>query len=404
MAQSTTINELQELRPFPGAGRVPPPRSTFERRHRLARPDLFREAIEQLLAGLLPTEISAEEVRALAASYGVAPEDAYDASLQVWLTALNVFAIDDQRWPVKSEYLRALQEMLGLREEDVELARVQAVAPHFRALLRDVIADRALSEDERTRTMRLADELGIARDVATTAVERTARTLLDQTWHAVTGAGPLNADSVSRMRAAAAALGIEPTVGQEHVLRQAEASLAVAHARAEAERAVREGEAEERRRRAHADRERLSGWLARSSELPIVHAPPSIDLDVGESEVWTERAEWHELLVDQTDPFAGHRLVYQDQGELHITDRRLVFVGQRMLSTIRFSEVTTGVRYPDALRVGRRVDRDVFLLLEGREQVDLLADVLARLTAWPEPAVEPVSARTLATPRPSPKR
>lgn len=396
---------LQDLHPFEGKGRVPPSRTSFERRHRLARPDLFREALEQLLAGLSPSEISPEDVRVLAEGYGLDPYLAHDLALELWLAALDVFLGDDAGWPTKNAYLRALQAMLDLDDADVVPARVKAVAPRFKRALREVVADLVITGDERARMARLADDLGIPAGTARQAIDRTARTILDQIWVAVTDSGTLTADGVARMRAAAEALGVPPTPRQEAELRQAEATLAAAQARAEAERAYREQEAAERLRRLQADRERLAAWLSRpSAPPPAPGVPTPIELEAGETEVWTEPVEWHELVVDQTDPFAGPRLTFEDRGALHVTDRRLVFVGRRMLRTIRLADIGAGIQYPDALRICRRVDRDVFFLPEHDERVALLVGIVSRVAGWTAPSEESQPARALAAARPSPQR
>ena len=120
---------------------------------------------------------------------------------------------------------------------------------------------------------------------------------------------------------------------------------------------------------------------------PAASAPAAIALTAGEHAVWTESVEWHELRADPAAPFAGPQLTFQDRGVLHVTTRRLVFDGRRMLASIQVHDVTGGVRYPDALCVHRRLDRDVFLILEDVERVELLATVLAQVVAWPEPTV-----------------
>ena len=202
----------------------------------MARPDLLRASLEQLLAGFDPSEISQDDVRLLAESYGIDDEASYEIAMRLWLDALDVVRSIDAPWSAKHRYLRALQDTLDLDEADVEPARIGAVAPHFRRALADAIADRHLTAEERRRLSELATDLGIPAEMAQDAIDRTARTLLDTAWHTVLAGGRLTPDGAIGIRTTAAALGIDPTPAQETMLRYVEAAVAAARDRAEVER------------------------------------------------------------------------------------------------------------------------------------------------------------------------
>ncbi len=376
--------------PLTGDTHAPPERSRLERLRGIARPDLLRLALEQLLRGWEPVELSREDAADFNRMYGVGEQEARMLRAGLFEDVLQAFLADGALSPAERSYLEDLQRALDLEHGDVQGAYERLAAPHFRAALTAAIADGVVTAEERAALARLASDLHIPGDAAAQAVERTARTLLDRVWQAATASGRLPEHLAPRVREAAAALGITLAPEQERLVTTMEAQVAERRAHEERtrmererDRAEREREREEQDRRVAADRERMDEMLRQlraalgRSELPVVDA--KIRLSPGERCHCAQPAEWHEPRPDPIDRFAEPRLACLDRGVVYVTDRRIVFEGQRMMSVIRFSDISSIAHQPDGLQVGRRADPDVCLVMRPSERVAAVASVLAHV-------------------------
>lgn len=378
--------------PLAGDTRVPPERSRLERLRGIARPDLLRLALEQLLRGWHPSEVSSEEMAAYDRMYGVEARQAREIRTAIFADVLDVFLVDGALSPAEQGYLRDLQEALDLDPVDVQDVHERLGAPHFRAALTAAIADGAVTAEERADLARLASDLKIPGEVADRAVESTARRLLDRVWKAATASGRLPERLAPRVREAAEALGIPLAAEQEQVVRAIEACVAERRAQEERlrvqreqERAERERTAEERRRRAADERARTDRMLRdlqealSRSELPVLDAP--IRMNPGERCHCAQPADWHELQSNPADRFAAPGLALLDRGVIYVTDRRVVFEGKRMLSVIRFGDISSVTRHPDGLKIERRADPAIYLLMWPVARVVAVMGVLSHLSA-----------------------
>ena len=185
--------------------------------------------------------------------------------------------------------------MLGLKEADTATEQLLATAPRFRAALTAVIADGAITDEERRQLYQLAADLALPPGLARQAIEHTTRTMLDRLWLDVTARGELTEANVIRVRRAASALGVQPSVEQELRLAAVEIDAAKRCAFVEKEKAELTA--------------RLAG-VRRRKRLPV--EPTRASLRPGEVCHCEQPAEWQEPEVAPTDPFNGPQLVWLD--------------------------------------------------------------------------------------------
>ncbi|MGI8546889.1 MAG: AAA family ATPase, partial [Gemmatimonadaceae bacterium] len=338
------------------------------------RPDLARLAAERLLAARPPDTIPPLELARIEQSYGLSDAAAYTLRVDLWTDAVRTLLTDGVMSHEDRAYLSALQVLLGLDDDDVRRSHFRVAAPQFQAALAEAVAGRELTTVERTELERLAHDLGLPAEVAGEAITHTTQRLFDQVWHSISAAGQITESGAARLRTEASALDVQLTGEQGRLLDAVESDAAARRARDVEQRQHREAVAATEQQRL----ETLVAQVRAAPALPVI--APRIGLEPGELCHHVQQTEWCEMRVDPADRFAGPRMSHLDGGTLYVTNRRMLFDGMHMMATIRNVDVTDVVRFSDALQVCRAPDRDVYLAMEPSIAVQLIAQILERIT------------------------
>ena len=353
--------------PFAHA-RPPAPLGWLARLLRLANPGRGREAVEALLAGREPGDVTATDVSAALAAYNLHGRRARGVLREVWRQALLHLLADDALSDREADYLEALRTTLGLSGREAEEIERAVVHPRYRKALADVLADGEISQYEREGLATLRDRLRIPLDIERTLYTREAEQALRRTAEMATADERLSPDEHRQLEWLASHLGIPFALDD-------------------------------------ATRERLDRyallWRIENEDPPALNV--SVVLEPGEQCYFTGRASWYENWARRggTRPSAppvqltrGVRyrvgsaplpavdrapLTLIDEGTLYVTNRRIRLDGAKQTRSLRYKFVTGLQVYADAVVVERVTGKHPYLILDG--DVELAAAVVSGMMA-----------------------
>lgn len=358
--------------PFKATGPVPPERSRLEQLRRVARPDLVRAAIEQLLSWLQPTELAPDDFDALDLRYGLTPDAGRTLRLEIWREVLDRFCADRVYTPTENAYLTGLRDAFGLPTSTTEPLRMEAAAAQFRSEVAAVIVDHRITTEEREHLSTVAALLGLPLSEAQAAVENTARRMLANVrTRAVTGP-VISRAGIAWIRSAAANLGLTLSEPEERELADAEAHWARIDAVTAARVQERATEASRLRAAiAHIKRRRTIPTLGTSAPMfgsvPCHLSEPAL--------LWGWRPH-------PTNRFESGMPVLDDTGRVLLTANEWCFEGSRVIRRVPLKDLIGAVTHPDGLVLQRARDEDLRLGFDCPERALLTATALCRLRHW----------------------
>jgi hypothetical protein len=365
--------------PFP-APTAAPKRSMADRMRSKARPDLLEPSIAWWLRDQPPTQLSADEVRTIASDLGVSREQMRGELVAIWDRTRERLASAGLPVPVALGYLQALARGFGLGHQYPDAAREQLLSGAHRRVLLDAMQGPELTSGDRAAIARSAATLGISDGEA------------------------------ARLAAEAALDAVTPEI---------ERMLAVQRATDEEAQALFGRVAA------------LGGELPPDLHRQIVECVFLSRLDRGELPTATvtdttlpagERGHFGGACVwlEHRKERGEERLVVIDNGVLVITNKRLLFNGQKKTVTLKYSALL-GVNYGDSPAGGKllvlRRDRgrsphvhflDPKTLEICCKTIELILSGGAKIppsppaAAGPAPQVPPPPPATAAKPGPSP--
>jgi AAA+ superfamily predicted ATPase len=418
-----------------------PPRTFFERLRGVARPDLATQALHSLLRSRALSSIDNRAVAKLLNDYGLQGRAARDALLAVWRDAMLAAASDSIITLEEAGYLGALRRAFDLSTKDVQ--RVEGELGYSR----DDLAYRAVQEligagdpvsvnprevaaildgfdveDSRRKGLLIAiweatfrsflrdDELTVDEraylsslrflfDIGEDEVLRFERDEIEPRYkHAlqqVIRDGDLSARERENLRALAGQLGLAPHVEQRLFVGPVREHVAIVAKEAMADGRVTDAERDRLSRLIKdtgvavdegtmKDLGRLHSLWRVEAGQPLNPVAVSINLQKDEVCYFSSDVDWRELRSSRY----GEALTTIDKGQVYLTSRRLLFVGARRNTSLKYDNLLGATFYKDAIELKKSSGKNPFLFLPD-DYLVLGASVLNRLmtssaTARPE--------------------
>jgi AAA+ superfamily predicted ATPase len=147
--------------PFPAPAGPLPARSMLDRMRGAGRPDLLEPAIACLLRDRPPTRIAADEVRVVAGDLGMSRELAGQQLVALWDRARERLVSGGASVATALAYLQALARALGLSQQYLQATREQLLYSAHRQVLREAMQGPELTSADRAAIARSAASLGI---------------------------------------------------------------------------------------------------------------------------------------------------------------------------------------------------------------------------------------------------
>lgn len=306
---------------------------------------------------VLGAGLSATQTRALCVSQ-------FSAALR---HAIQDGVIDD----TEHAWLTALRSALSISTREITAIETELLHPRIDATITTYLADQHLSAAEKAALDRLAQDLRVSEEVLTRLTQVQAQAVFQDAVDLAVSDRRYSPDEEQAVRALAAAVGGELTIGEA------------------TQRTL--------------DRYRQL-WRIDNGELEPI--PVDITLFKGERCYLEASASWYELRTRTTSisyggPVVSFRiakgiryrlgnvtpirhtkeeLTFIDSGSVYITDRRVIFMGSKRNTTLRFTSLLGFTPYTDGVELEKSTGRSPVLTISGTD-IDLFHAVLAAAMA-----------------------
>ena len=346
-------------RPFTKPGATPSP-SLIQRLFRIPRPDLAREELERVLATKAPHETSPGVISDTLRAYHVKGRDAHDILVQLYKQALERSLVDHALSDKEQSYLSALRKLFDLGEDDIIAVEAELIHPRFQRAVAEVIADEKVTADEREALAKIGAGLRVSSQMQQEIFRESASELLKKVLDRALADHRLAPEEQETLERVAAQLGI--TLEQDAVTQQALARFALL-------------------------------WRIENGELPAF--PTKLLLQEGEVCHFMTPATLHEL-AKMTGARVARGVYYRatsspaphvaeadlrqvESGTLYVTDRRILFHGERKDVDIKLANVLSFQVFTGGIALEKSRGKSRYVQFDG--DVELLAAILGRLLA-----------------------
>jgi Chloroplast envelope transporter len=350
---------------------VPERRSWVARLFRRRNPEAALAEIQNLLASHGLNALQPSDVSAILTARKVSGRGARTLARTLWARALREFARDDVLSNEEIAYLARLRAALGLAERDAQEMQTEFAQRRYGELLSEALTDERLSDEEWDRLNRLAESTGLSKEVRATTHGEGVRRIYETTLHAAVGDRRLSETEDRHLKELAQNLGVTTKydAGTEALL-QKFAYL----------------------------------WRIENGELPSITAP--IALQKGEVCHLATQTAWHELrtrtvrvnysgttsriritkgLSFRVGSVTPQRVTRDeitpiDSGTVYVTNKRIIFDGQKKNATIRYGALLGIEVFSDAIKLEKATGRSPYLLLSGDIEIAaaIISEALAR--------------------------
>ena len=283
---------------------IPPPesRSWLERLQNVPRPDLAEQTLKVRLASSDISKIRESDIVEIDKAYGLNQPQVHQVRTSIWRQFIAAIVGDDSVGPSQSAYLDSLRSLFDISFDDVSKAQDEIVIPKFKTILGrcylDPIADDAVPNQVREIGKRLL----LPEDKQERVLKELFSTAISRRVSQVEVSKRLSNDEYERICALVSAHAIKLDDDTERTL--ALASLCCLA-------------------------EDIAPWRSFSP-------PKSMSLDPDENYYIGMSVEWCEMRRQRDGSDA---LKSVDSGKLHITGKRLIFVGSTKSTTIKLNAI-----------------------------------------------------------------
>ena len=286
--------------PFAGAT-APPPRSLIDRIFSNSRADLAAQALATLLASRSPAAISRREITAIHEAYGISLEQVRELHVDAWRHALAYVLSDHGLATEKSPYLDALRLLFDISFDEADKAENEIVVPRFRKYVEEVFVGKAINDIDKQYLRDIATGLRIPEDKQRSVCSQVVATVIARQTAAIAKKRRATSSEYNEIMAFSEAAGVE--LDPETTITLLDAYFC---------------------------------WLLEEDkpwqDAPV---PETMSLDRGERYYIGIPVSWYEIRRQRNGAEEPERI---DSGELHVTGKRLLFVGSAKTMTIRLSE------------------------------------------------------------------
>jgi hypothetical protein len=334
----------------------PGPRSTLKRWLGISDSAKARRVLENRLAAAAPEAPPPDQLSQTLLDYGIGGKQARAILGSFFRRALEHAVPDDRIDSVENTYLDRLRRTFGISDAELAVVHEEVLNPRLAAEIREVIADDYLSGADRARVDRLIKNLRLSPAASTQLYQVAGQHRMSAAVRDATADSRLSPEEEAALHALARNLGAELTVDAS-----TQATL---------------------------ERMRLL-WRIDNGDLPAIPVP--INLQRGEVCHAHMEAVWHEHRTrTETVGYSGfstsvrickglryrvstvrpnrvtrEELVQVDAGVLYLTNKRLIFDGQRKNTTFRLSSLLGFTPFADAVQLEKASGRPPILVLSG---------------------------------------
>lgn len=348
-----------------------PRRSFFERLFRRPTPTRARVAVKNLIASTPAAQIGAGAIDWIRKENCLSQRDWAAVRHGVFSAAYRACVEDDVLSESETRHLADLRRLLDIGEDLVMELERDTILPRYQAAVREVIADQRVTAEERAKLDSLASALRISPAVARENLTVAAGAILRTTLDAAVADRRLTPEEFLQFGSLARELGINPTFD--------DATLKALH--------------------------RYSlFWKIEQGDIPTVDV--QLNLQKGEVCYFTAPAEWLEYRKQSTTvgyysqgvsvrimrgvyyrvgASRPHRvttdgLTRLDNGDLYITNKRVIFNGSRRNVSLKLSSLLAFEAFSDGFALEKASGRSPHFILDGDAELAnvMLGAALAR--------------------------
>lgn len=346
-------------------------RSWWKRLFGIADLPLATAQLAELLRRSRPEDVTRGVVSEIVIATGLSAAQTRALCLAQFRTALRSAIADGRIDDAEHDWLIHLRSALSLSDREITAIETELLHPRLDAAIETYLADRQLTDAEKAALDRLASELRVSEEVLTRLVQVQAQAIVQGEVDAALADRRYSPEEEQTLRALTRAVGGELTVSEA------------------TQRTL--------------DRYRRI-WRIDNGELE----PIAVDIALfkGERCYLQASASWYELRTRTTSisyggPVVSFRiakgiryrlgnvtpirhtkeeLTLIDAGAVYITDRRVIFMGSKRNSTLRFTSLLGFTPYTDGVELEKSTGRSPVLTISGTE-IDLFHAILAAAMA-----------------------
>ena len=327
---------------------APPPRAAWKRWLRIAEPEKAAVMLESLFASTAPGVPTITHLSQVLADFGVKGAAARDLLIATFRRALLHAVADEKIDETEAAYLQRLRGSLGISDRELDALYQAIIEPMYEKAVARALVDRRLDPDEKARLERIVGGLRLSPNAAARVYAAAGQQVMSQTLKAVTGDQRLSPAEDAELQALVRVLGLP-------VETDADTSRAM-------------------------DRMRLM-WRIENGEIPTIQPP--IVMQRGEVCHMAMPVDWYEPRTrSQTLGYHGvttsikilpgvryrvgsispiriqvEEMVHADSGTLYLTNKRLIFDGQKKNTTMRLSSLLGFVPYTNGVSIEKSSGR-----------------------------------------------
>jgi hypothetical protein len=317
----------------------------------------FHLAVQNLLASTAIKDLRDDSIFEILEHYRLGFNEAREKFKEIYATVLRHFARDLELDEAEHADLRRLMALFDLRDSDVAEIERRVLDPYYESTLEEMLGDRRLSPEERSRLASLAKGLRLPASISDRIQNEKITDLVQRTLDSAIDDRRLSPEEEAELKAIAENLDAK--------LKPADEATAES-----------------------LDYFRLL-WRLEQGEIPALDAP--IRLRRGEVCHGIQRATHLEFrrvtrAVRYAGPYARIRImkgVYYrigqvnlqpvsedvlqplDEGILYVTSQRLLFDGSRKNVSIPFTKIIDFIVHSDGLQIEKETGRDVYFRFKG---------------------------------------
>jgi hypothetical protein len=325
--------------------------------------------LKNLLAAKTPTEISIEEVAAIAGRYKIDFRKRFSDDIASMYEKYIRFCLEDRELSqAELDNLSALKRLLMITDPEAKSILNKVASEVYKKAVDEVLSDGTISESEKEFLKNLETRLTIPEDISQRIYDETRTNIVQSKLHLISADQRVSPEEWKELDLLAKNLGVAVQFDDatKHTL----------------------------------DKYRLF-WLIENGTPPDI--PVSINLQRGESCYFQTSCEWHEFRKVRLSygyagptlrvkiakglywraghiavrPFSQDELTKIDAGTLYLTNKRLIFVGTRKGTSIRCSKILDFEPYQDGVFIQKDSGKSPFLGFT--ENVDLFCITLGRV-------------------------
>lgn len=291
-------------------------------------------ALRKLIDSLGPGSVHREDVERLFERHRVNSTDREAISVALFRDAMTAYADDDQIDDQEHEDLGKLRVALDISSDEVLRAESDILYPRYRELVRFVLADQEVTQDERERLAQFAKHLRLSPLASAQIFGESAGRLLGRVLSDAISDRILSPEEFREYALIAKAIGIVPQHDQ--------ATDAILH-----RCALR--------------------WRIQNGDFPIVN----VDIALRPDEVCHLRvgAVWQEMRLRGRGEAREKYLFEIDRGSLFVTNQRMIFNGTVRNVVFRYSDLMKQTAYADGVSLEKATGRRAILSFEGDTEI-----------------------------------